>query len=68
MKINNLKIESGNNGRTIVEIWSTCYSVQEVDDTIAWLSLAKHVMRGWERINAKASQAPEAAASKDETA
>ena len=68
MKINGLKIESGNNGRTIVEMWSTCYSVQDVDDTIAWLNLAKHIMRGWEKINAKASQPAQAAASKDETA
>ena len=66
MKINGLKIESGNNGRTIVEMWSTCHSVQDVDDTIAWLQLAKHVMRGWEKINAKASRTAQAAASKDE--
>ena len=68
MKINGLKIESGNNGRTIVEMWSTCHSIQDVDDTIAWLNLAKHVIRGWEKINAKASRAAQAAAGKDETA
>jgi hypothetical protein len=66
MKINGLKIESGNNGKTIVEIWSTCHSIRDVDDTIAWLNLAKHVMRGWEKINAKASLAAKAAAGKDE--
>lgn len=66
MKINGLKIESGNNGKTHVEIWSTCHSVEDVDDTIAWLNLAKHVMRGWEKINAKASRKAQAAACKDE--
>ena len=60
MKINGLRIESGNNGKTIVEMWSTCHLVQDVDDTIAWLQLAKHVMRGWEKINAKPSRAAEA--------
>ena len=66
MNINGLKIESGNNGKTIVEIWSTCHSIQDVDDTIAWLNLAKNVMRGWEKINAKASHAAQAAAIQNE--
>lgn len=60
MKINGLKIESGNNGKTRVEIWSTCHSIEDVNDTIAWLQLAKQVIRGWEKINAKASRAPKA--------
>lgn len=66
MKINNLKIESGNNGKTFVEIWSTCHLIQDVDDTIDWLQLAKSVIRGWEKINAKASCAAQAATSQDE--
>ena len=68
MKINGLKIESGHNGKTIVEIWSACHSIEDVDDVIAWLGLAKQVMRGWEKINAKAPRKAEAAASKDEVA
>lgn len=68
MKINGLKIESGNNGKTIVEMWTTCHSIEDVDDTIAWLQLAKHVIRRWEKINAKASRKAQAAAGKDEAA
>ena len=68
MKVNGLKIESGNNGKTIVEIWNTCHSIEDIDDTIAWLGLAKQFMRGWEKINAKASRTTKAAAGKDEAA
>src|SRR5581483_5835742 len=66
VKISGLKIESVEEGKTRVEVWSVCRSVDDVDDLIAWLGLAKHVIRGWEKINAKASRAAKAAASKDE--
>lgn len=67
MKINGLKIESGYNGKTIVEIWSTCHSEEDVNDVIAWLGLAKHVIRSWEKIHAKASRSTKATAGKDES-
>jgi hypothetical protein len=68
VKITGLKIESSESGRTVVEVWSKCSSVSDVDDLIAWLGLAKHVIRGWEKINAKNARAAKTPASKDEAA
>lgn len=40
MKINDLKIKSINRG-TVVEVWTECYSTDDIDNLIAWLQLAK---------------------------
>lgn len=66
MKISDLKIESADCGKTTVSLWVRCSSVEDVDNLIAWLGLAKHVIRGWEKINAKASRAAQAATGKNE--
>lgn len=66
MKISTLRIDCGNNGRTIVEVRADCHSVEDVDTLIAWLEMANVVMNSWEAINAETSRPAKAAASKDE--
>lgn len=66
MNIKGLKIESGNNGKTIVEVWAQCHSMDDCDDIIAWLGLAKYVIEEWGNINAKAPRTAKAPASEDE--
>lgn len=66
MKISGLKILGGNNGRTIVEVWADCHTVEDIDDIIAWLQMAKTVMIKWDKINEKATRKAKAAAGKDE--
>ena len=56
----------GNNSQTIVEVWADCHTVQDCEQIIEWLQLAKANMRQWEKINAKASQTPKVSASKNE--
>lgn len=67
MRINHLKINGGNNGMTIVEVWADCHTVEDIDDIIAWLQMAKTVMIKWDKINGKAARKAKAAAGKNET-
>lgn len=69
MKTNDLKVEGDANGTTLVKVWAECRSVEDIDDIVAWLRLAKSMISKWEKIrnrHAKASHAPEAAAGKNE--
>lgn len=49
-----------------VEVWVTCYTVNDCDMLIDWLQLAKQNLRRWEQINAKVSRASKAATRKNE--
>jgi hypothetical protein len=52
-----------------LQIWCECYSPEDVDDLMAWLLLAKDMMKKWKKIRsrrAEASQPPKAPASQDE--
>jgi hypothetical protein len=51
---------------TEVEVWGDCSTVDDCDALIAWLQLAKHNIRQWEKIRAKAARAAKASAGKNE--
>lgn len=55
MKVSDLKIEC--DPLTTVTVWVKCFTVDDVDDLIAWLGLAKTVMVQWQQINQKEDQA-----------
>jgi hypothetical protein len=69
MDITSLEFEIDSKCRPKVSVWAKCHTVEDVDDIIAWLHLAKDMMRKWEKIRSKhapASQSPKAAASENE--
>lgn len=69
MDITSLEWESDSKGNPKISVWAKCHTVEDVDDIIAWLHLAKDMMRKWEKIRSKrapASHAPKAAAGKNE--
>lgn len=51
MKITELKLNSGYNGQTIVDLWVTCHTIEEVDDVIAWMQFAKQMMLEWQKLH-----------------
>lgn len=52
MDITSLEIESHANGGSKVTAWCKCTSPDEIDDLVAWLALAQHVMVTWHGIRA----------------
>ena len=69
MDITSIGWEADSEGNPKISVWAKCHTVEDVEDIIAWLHLAKDMMRKWEKIRssrAQASHAPKAAAGKDE--
>lgn len=66
MKIDGLEIKYGYGGRAIVEVWAKLHTVDDVDDMVAWLQMAKGTMRQWEKIHARSAQKAKAPPSKNE--
>lgn len=56
LKISGLGIECDEEGHSHVSIWVKCRTVEDVDDVIAWLGLAKQMMAKWERIRRRESK------------
>ena len=53
MEITSLECKCDNKGGTQINVWAKCHSVEDVDDIIAWLHLAKTLMKGWDKIEKK---------------
>jgi len=69
MDITSLEWEADSKGNPKISVWAKCHTVEDVEDMIAWLHLAKDMMRKWEKIRsnrAPASHAPKAAAEQNE--
>ena len=49
MKISELKMDYGYNGKGIATTWVTLYSTQDVAELIAWLHIVKSNMEKWEK-------------------
>lgn len=47
MDITSLQIECQVDGGVKVQAWCKCQSPDDIDDLIAWLGLARHVMTEW---------------------
>lgn len=52
MVIKGLHISSGYGDHTIVEVTTCCYTPEDVDALIAWLTMAKNSMAEWKKIKA----------------
>lgn len=50
LDITSLGVECDEIGGAKVTIWCKCYSVEDIDDCIEWLKLARTLMEGWEAI------------------
>jgi len=71
LKISNLDVRCDRSQRQHLEIWCECHSVEDVDDLMAWLLLAKDMMKKWDRIRsrrAQASQSPKTTLGKNDLA
>lgn len=69
MKVTHMDVRCDRSQELHTEIWCECRSIEDVDDLMAWLSLAKDMMKKWDKIRsrrAEASRTPKAAASQDE--
>jgi hypothetical protein len=69
MKVTHMDVRCDRSQELHTEIWCECYSVEDVDDLMAWLLLAKDMMKKWKKIRsrrAEASQPPKASASQNE--
>jgi len=62
VKVSNLDVRCDRSQKQHLEIWCECYSIEDVDDLMAWLLLAKDMMRKWDKIRAKRNS-PELASS-----
>lgn len=68
MDITSLEFECDSKGKPKIAVWAKCHSVDDVDDIIAWLHLAKAMMIKWDKIrnrHEKASRKAEASAGQD---
>lgn len=68
MDITSLEMKCKEDGSTKIEVWAKCNSIEDCDDMIAWLQLAKSVIIKWNKINARTSQTPKAPTGKNENA
>jgi hypothetical protein len=50
MDITSLEIRSLADGSGTVQAWCKCSSPDQIDDLVAWLGLARHVMEEWHAI------------------
>lgn len=69
MKISQLDVRCDRSQKQHLEIWCECNSPEDVDDLMAWLLLAKAMMKKWDNIRsrrAETSQSPQASASQHE--
>lgn len=69
MKISNLDVCCDMSHKQHLEIRCECYSVEDVEDLVAWLMLAKDMMAKWDEVRSRRAQAsypPKEAASEDE--
>jgi hypothetical protein len=57
MRIDNLEMTYGHNGKATAKIWVQCHTPEDVEEIIAWLKMAKDNMRAWEKIDAQARPA-----------
>ncbi len=53
MDITSLEWEADSKGNPKISVWAKCHTVEDVEDIIAWLHLAKDMMRKWEKIREK---------------
>jgi hypothetical protein len=53
LDVTSLDMECHDDGTTKVTVWVKCWSSDDIDDVIAWLKLAKSMMKSWETIRKK---------------
>lgn len=58
MDITNMSVECDEKGQSKVSLYLKARSVEDLDDIIAWLQLAKQVTAKWEKIRAKREPKP----------
>jgi hypothetical protein len=52
LDITDLSISCNDDGSSKMTVWAKCFTADDIDDVIAWLGLAKAMMKRWEAIRA----------------
>jgi hypothetical protein len=53
LDVTSLDMQCHDDGTAKVTVWVKCWSLDDIDDVIAWLKLAKSMMKSWEAIRKK---------------
>jgi hypothetical protein len=53
LDVTNLNLDCDADGSAKVTIWCRCRTADDIDDVIAWLTLAKTMTEKWQEIRSK---------------